>query len=292
MSAGFNSEIRMNTLNEVQPQDVRDFTGLLEVLTTSPQNPQIVESNLLRATDSELTTVYTIRAGEAEPVIATATLNRLPVLSDRGSVMWIDDVVTNPSSQGRGLSKMLMDTMESKAAQSSDSVLLTSSPDRGPARAGYTKRGYALFPEGLKVFRTTELSTERPADTKMMQDYTTRDIEEMAELTGQDPATLEVNLSGILDSVTSAVFERRQRGALTALAVANICPIPVGLKPWIDDISGNTPEDKRAVVRAGEVWMSQQGAPYANIVAAFPEGLADTYAARASGLFIKRFDTV
>jgi len=295
MAGEASSAYNLEVLESVNESDVQNFIHLLEALDGDDRYTPGVPSSLRRAVDSETTTVYVIRDSQDSSSVSTATLSRLPVISERGRVFWIDDVVTVPRALGHGFSKRTMDAMEDEASRCSERVLLTSGyelssgTERTSARAAYAKRGYELFPNGLAVYRNNTLSAQRPEGTATLFDYNDSDVESIADLLHEKPINVETNLQAVLNTTHAAVLVRKRNHAVAAVAVANLTPIPTGFKPWIDDaVAGNTP-DLQAVIGAAEHWISDRGGPYANMVRATSEGLSEAYQQRSSGLFIKEF---
>lgn len=272
---------------------VEDYTDLLEELTGRDQEAGEVEENLDRVLHSPISHLVVVQQGSQ--FISTATLNALPVLSGSGRRWWIDDVVTLPTYQGQGHSKRVMDTLEDMAE---DDVFLTSKAERGPARRGYAKRGYDLLNEAEEpqvVFRNTEIgkSGDEPADAETLgTDFTAYDVEELAALLDQDPAKLEENLEAAVKSETTRVFVTRGTGGgISGVAVANETPIPVGKKPWIDDIAGIYEQDTRAVVRAAGTWLGGRY-KHVNIVAPPTSDFGEGWKIRNSGLYVKRLGSL
>jgi GNAT superfamily N-acetyltransferase len=275
---------------------VEDYTDLLEELTGRDQNPQDVEKNLDRVLRSPISHLVVVQQGSQ--FISTATLNAIPILSGRGSRLWIDDVVTLPTYQGQGHSKGVMNVLEEMAAEEGDEVYLTSSAHRGPARRGYEKRGYELLNEAVNpmvVFRNTEVgkSDTEPSDAETLgTNFTANDIEEMAALLDQDPARLEENLETAVKSETTRIFiTRGEDEGISGVAVANETPIPVGKKPWIDDIVGMSEHDVESVVRAAGTWLGSNY-KHVNIIAPPSFDFGEGWNIRDSGLYVKRLGSL
>lgn len=300
MSAEVNSQYELSPLSPVADPNgesfkhlLGDFENLLEALDGDSRYTAGLPMNLERAVNSDTTTIYGVRQNADGPVVSTATLNHLPVLSGRGSAMWIDDVVTLPQAQGKGLSRLTMNAMENQAGLFSDTVSLTSGVElasgiaRGPAINGYGRRGYVLGPGGLAVYRNTQLHRERPEGTELLTEYKDSDVEDIAELLGEDPGIVGLNLRSVLAATHAAVLVRKHEQKIRAVVVSNLSPIPTGMKPWLYDVAAATPQARSDVIGAAEYWMAKRGAPYANIVAASSDGLPENYALRSSGLFIK-----
>jgi GNAT superfamily N-acetyltransferase len=274
---------------------VEDFTDLLETLTERDQDPTEVERNLDRVLRSPISHLVVVQQGSQ--YISTATLNSLPVLSGRGRRLWIDDVATLPTYQGQGHSRRVMDTLEQMAANDGDEVYLTSSAHRGPARRGYEKRGYELLNEAADpfvVFRNTKIGKiDSPSDAEPLRsDFTADDVDELAALLDQDPVAIERNLNAALASESTRVFVARgDGGGISAVAVANETPIPVGKKPWIDDIAGLYDRDIDSVVVAAGTWL---GSDYKHVNTVAPPSalLGEDWKIRDSGLYVKRLGSL
>jgi len=122
-----NQEFHPSELESLQHGEAQDFTFLLRVLDYDPSKTvqdhvtlKAVEPRLQRAVDSDTTTVYTVRRQPDCPILATGTLSRAEILTGKGARMWVDDVVTRPDWQGKGMFTQIMNAMEEKAALSAD----------------------------------------------------------------------------------------------------------------------------------------------------------------------------
>jgi GNAT superfamily N-acetyltransferase len=276
---------------------VEDYTDLLEELTGRDQEPTEVEENLDRVLRSPISHLVVVQQGSQ--FISTATLNSLPVLSGTGRRLWIDDVVTLPTYQKQGHSKRVMNLMEELAANEGDAVYLSSSAHRGPARQGYEKRGYELLNEASEpqvIFRNTKIGKgedQGEMDAEVLgTNFTAYDVEELAALLGEDPLSLEKKLQTAVDSPTTRVFVTRgEGGGISGVAVANETPIPVGKKPWIDDIAGLYEHDLESVVHAAGTWLGSSY-KHVNIVSSPTSDFGEDWKIRDSGLYVKRLGSL
>lgn len=295
--AEFLAPFEMADWPEGREEMVEDYTDLLETLTERDQDPEEVEQSLDRVLRSPISHLVVVQQGSQ--FISTATLNSLPVLTGTGRRLWIDDVVTLPTYQGQGHSKRVMDAMEEMAAMEGDEVYLTSSAHRGPARRGYEKRGYELLNEAADprvVFRNTEIGKgddEILADAEALgTQFTASDVDEIAALLGEDPSKLEEHLETAIKSPTTRVFVTRgEGGGISGVAVANQTPIPVGKKPWIDDIAGMYPQDVQSVVLAAGSWLGGEY-KHVNIVAPPDSEFGEGWKIRDTGLYVKRLGSL
>lgn len=300
MSAGNNEAFPQEILEVVSDRDCDDFTRLLEGLDDLPQDKSQVTSRVNRVANSKTATLIVARDGQQGRLVSTATISRVPILTGRGSRAWIDDVVTDPDKRGQGLVTGLMDQAEASAASFAPEVLLTSGTKREGARQLYEKRGYVL--SSLGVYRNSNPAKATTHDdwssaVSRLDDYTESDVETMAQLLGETPQNLEINLRAALEAdglqnakeKTTAIFAIKRKGAIEAVAAASLVPIPYGVKPWVDNLTGSQPGDTEQVLEAAEQWLTSpnRDAPFVNIVAHSPEGLLPGYVLRDTGLFIK-----
>ncbi len=270
-----------------------DFADLLEELTGRDQDLAEVDDNVSRVFASPNAELLVVR--HADRIISTATLSANPILRGEGVRLWIDDVVTAPDEQGRGHSKRVMNAIEEMAAELGSEVYLTSAAHRGPARAGYEKRGYTLLNETsdpLVVYRSTTIGKAVIApevDAQILgSNFTVSDTFEIGSLLDEGPDTVAHNLEQALQSPTTRVYVTRgENDNITGVAVANETPIPVGKKPWIDDIAGSTPEDVTSVVLAAGTWLGSNY-KHVNIVAPPDSAYGEGFTQRDSGLYVKQ----
>jgi GNAT superfamily N-acetyltransferase len=261
---------------------------LLTTLSTKRPAYETVAANLGEVVDSETTLLAAVNYGGR--LASTATLNTAPILTGNGYNSWIDDVVTDPDAQGQGLSKMCMNTLEDIAKSTfCNRIFLTSTPERGAARVSYEKRGYRLLGQ-TPVFRNSVIQERGPVETtaQMLEGATDRDVEQLSELLQVEPTALNMRLNNVLESRTSQLFVNRtgSRGDIRGVAVANMCPIPVGYKPWIDDIEGYTRVDRVEARLAAENWVAESF-PFVNIIGipGVKENLDSSYEALTTGLY-------
>jgi GNAT superfamily N-acetyltransferase len=120
---------------------------------------------------------------------------------------------------------------------------------------------------------------------EQMQTLTETDVEDFLRLLPQltthpdtNPRAVAEKLQAVLDSPTTALFViRDDEGHIQATTTANICRIPTGTKPWIDDVV--TDEAYRgkgygeALINAAHEWFLSQGVFTSNLTSA-PERVA------------------
>jgi Acetyltransferases len=278
---------------EDRESTITDFCDLLEELTSRDQEPDAVHDNVdrvLRSPTSHLLVVE--RAGR---VASTLTVNAYPTLTGEGTRAWIDDVSTLPEAQRNGLSKQLMAAGEELAAPSGE-VYLTSKPDRGVARSFYESRGYELLNEAdepLVVFRSTTIGKEEDPTAPLSVEELTpgfhhNDVGDLARLLDVDPYQMQRRMLAIVGSPTTRTFiVRTPSGEIVGVATGNETPIPVGKKPWIDDIKGRDADAEQTALEAAGKWLGGRY-KYVNIVAAPDTEFGNGFAVRNTGLYVKR----
>jgi hypothetical protein len=282
----------VQVLDQLDRDTILQFSGiLLPTLTDKPWGPDVVGENLQEVLASPNSHLLVLNEGGV--VTSTATVNFCRTLHGEGVEAWVDDVVTDPVYQGGGRMKHIMAAAEALAVTEASHVSLTSSTHRGPARAGYEKTGYVLKNEEkdhpLVVFRNTSLGYAAIADTDLSllgANYTNADIGDLAELLNEDFHVIERNLEAALASPTTAVIVSRNEHGISGVAVANETPIPVGKKPWIDDIAG-TPEGIEEAMADANGWVATRY-DFANIVAHPDADFGPDYVQRSSGLYVKQ----
>lgn len=134
----------------IPESDVDDINRLLPQLSSSTKP---LTAGWLCEILSSGTRIFVARAGDGSGrIVGTVLLCSMKILV--GQKDWIEDVVVDEAYRGQGIMTKLMDMAEDASRQGpAKSVNLTSNPSRGPARAGYIKRGYELRDTG--VFRLT-----------------------------------------------------------------------------------------------------------------------------------------
>lgn len=276
---------------------VTDFCDLLEELTGRDQDPNTVHDNLNRVLNSPTSHLLVIeRAGR---IASTLTVNTYPILTGEGSRSWIDDVATLPEAKRNGLSKQLMTTGEALAAPSGE-VYLTSKPDRGVARSFYENRGYELLNEAaapLVVFRSTTVGRgQNPHEgsiyiEELNSNFQETDVNDLSRLLGIEECILMQRMVAVANSPTTKTFVvRALNGELIGVATGNETPIPVGKKPWIDDIAGVDDEAKQMATTAAGYWLGS-GYKHVNIVAPPDTGYSE-YVIRETGLYGKHLGRI
>ena len=93
-------------------------------------------------------------AFDGDKLVGTVLLSPMVILV--GQKDWIEDVVVDEDYRRMGIASKLMDMAEYVShSRNANSINLTSSPDRGPARFMYEARGYVLRLTGVfrKAFR-------------------------------------------------------------------------------------------------------------------------------------------
>lgn len=269
------------------PNALGDFTELVETLTGRSATPEMVQENIQSTVESPNAALCTVP--QDDHVVAMATLNRCPTLTGRGRRYWIDDVATLASHRQRGLSRLLMDAMESSVVPTGCDVYLTSQPHRGAARAGYEKRGYTLLNEESPptvVFRTEQTGVTPPSGVEVLDaSFDERTVEQLAALLQEQPQIVAQNLARAIASPITRVFVSKDRGGVQAVAVKNEPRIPVGKKPWIDSIAGNSLAHTHAVVTAA---VADTDYKYVNVVAPADTNLGEGWFQRSTGLYVKQ----
>jgi GNAT superfamily N-acetyltransferase len=135
------------TADMIGQQVVDDINVLLPQLSTSAKP---VTTSWLYEVVGSGTRIFVAWSGEH--IVGTVLLSPMKILV--GQKDWIEDVVVDHHYRGQGIMGRLMDMAEEVSRnRAAKSVNLTSNPERGPARAGYTKRGYELRNTG--VYRLT-----------------------------------------------------------------------------------------------------------------------------------------
>jgi hypothetical protein len=275
-----------------RPQDTEDIAGLLGVLTDRQFTTEVAAANTQAALDSPNAFVNIIRDPYTNTgrIVTMATMNAAPTL--RGYDTWIDDVAVAIDMQGRKLSKHIMDTCEAQALQFSSYVSLTSSADRGPARAGYEKRGYELVGDDVihrKYFGEDE-QFAIPNDVQAItseQDISNADIEKIANLVYVSAEEVETNLRHVIESPTTALFTLRGLGnVIKSISLVNLCPIPVGRKGWVE-VDSEADTSKGRLLQAAHAWAAPQYDSL-NTISSLP---VKGYERRSSGLYVKRLIT-
>jgi len=131
---------------------------------------------------------------------------------------------------------------------------------------------------------TGETAQYQPT-VEVLTALTDADVQDYARLLPQlssTPRTEDVikqNLERSLESPTSRTFViRDEDGRIQASATGNLCPIPTGLKPWVDDVM--TDQEHRGkgygamLMGALHGWFQEAGAPYANLTSTPDKGAA------------------
>jgi GNAT superfamily N-acetyltransferase len=286
--------------SEVDEPTVSRFGALLLTLTSRDYDPAVVAANLHEATSSPTTAVFVKRDEINGSVVSTATVNYCETLDRRPRLSWIDDVVTLDPYQGRGLSTQVMGRAEAHAAGFGPVVQLTSAPERGTAE-WYGNHGYTLItPREGGVWRKQlgdgAARTENGSSTRV----TNLNAENVTAIDRVLPGRAELagRLQGVVESPSSALFvATKTSGDVAAIALAHLCPIPVGHKPWISlpYVAAGAQEAAEQVV--GDAEQLVRGVhPSANffIVPSGTDSLtayaSRGYKLRETGLFIKDLD--
>lgn len=115
-----------------------------------------------------------------------------------------------------------------------------------------------------------------PPTVEVLSSLTAADVEDFARLlpqlssTPRTEAEIAQNLHGALNSPTSRIVViRGDDGRIKASATGNLCPIPTGYKPWVDDVVTDQEHRGRGYGRrlmdTLHDWFEEIGAPYANL---------------------------
>lgn len=88
--------------------------------------------------------------------------------------------------------------------------------------------------------------------------------------TPRTEADVALNMHGVLNSPNSrTVVIRDEDGRIQATATGNLCPIPTGNKPWVDDVvtDGNHRHKGYGGMLMDSLhgWFVEQGVPYVNL---------------------------
>ena len=265
-------------------------------LSTRVITRDMVAANLQTTLASPNTNTLMVPGTGNERMLGMLTLNwgqAIEATGKRNRTAWIDDVVVAKEARGQGISRLLMDAGEDIAALEASEVHLTSSTGRGPARAGYEKRGYVLQEQTLYrkdlsqiVMGEIVTSSHQASRLDKIQDG---DILDLAALAGLPTAQVRDNVvRALVAPETTAVFVGRDGGDITEAAVANVYPIPVGRKPWIRVVGDNYSLENRALT-AAEEWVAHR---YNTVNIASLRVPPAAYKKRDSGLYIKQLPQV
>lgn len=115
-----------------------------------------------------------------------------------------------------------------------------------------------------------------PPVVEVLTALTPTDVADFARLlpqlssTSRTEAEIAQNLHGAISSPTSRIVViRDEAGRIQASATGNLCPIPTGNKPWIDDVV--TDEGHRGLGYGGtltealEEWFAENGIASSNL---------------------------
>lgn len=124
-------------LTDFKPEHIEELSHLLRQL--NPNMPSVCEQTLRRLVESP--NCRLLIATIDHKIVGTLTLATYPTLSAlRG---WIEDVVVDESSRGRGVGRKLVARAKQLAAEMGcQSLSLSSSPHRTAARALYQSEDF------------------------------------------------------------------------------------------------------------------------------------------------------
>lgn len=277
-----------------------DFVELLTVLSPkSPHEPEDVERDISRVMASESTRL--LAQGNTGRIASMVTVSIVPTLTGNGNRIWIDDVATLDSQQRRGYSRKLMGAAEELAADNGSEVYLSSSTKRGVARDFYERSGYRLLnddPEDPKViFRSTTIGKDEDPTTPLFVEELTPgfhhdDVSDLSHLLNVEPYDVQRRMLAIVGSPSTRAFMvRALNGEIVGVATANETPIPVGKKPWIDDIAGRDKDAAQMALEAAGKWLGHDY-KHVNIVASPGSEFGNGFEMRDSGLYVKRLGEI
>lgn len=125
---------------------VQAFARLMPQLSASCPIPD--RATLERIVASPATAIFAVRSAEWVAGVLTVALYEVP----SGRKAWIEDVVVDAASRGRGIGgELVRAAMAWARSRGADRVLLTSNPARAEARSLYLGLGFRACETG--VFR-------------------------------------------------------------------------------------------------------------------------------------------
>ena len=134
--------IEIAEVTEVNAEIVAAFARLIPQLSTSSPAPS--REHLQKLASSEASTLFIARDGDQDgKIVGSLTLATFPVPT--GILAWIEDVVVDSSSRGKGIGEMLTRAGILKAQElGAKAVDLTSRPAREAANRLYQRVGFKL----------------------------------------------------------------------------------------------------------------------------------------------------
>lgn len=133
-------------LEKITPNIIQAFKRLIPQLSTDCHLPS--EKDLTDIINSESTNLFV--AEDNNEIIGTLSLifNKIPT----GNKVWIEDVVVDKASRGKGVGKeLILFAMKYVKNKNFESINLTSSPERIGANKLYQKLGF--FKRNTNVYR-------------------------------------------------------------------------------------------------------------------------------------------
>lgn len=138
--------MKIYELKTITPNVIQAFKRLIPQLSTDCNLPS--EKDLTDIMNSESTNLFV--AEDNNEIIGTLSLifNKIPT----GNKVWIEDVVVDKASRGKGVGKeLILFAMKYVKNKSFESINLTSSPERISANKLYQKLGF--FKRNTNVYR-------------------------------------------------------------------------------------------------------------------------------------------
>lgn len=133
-------------LEKITPNVIQAFKRLIPQLSTDSNLPN--EKDLIDIINSECTNLFV--AEDNNEIIGTLSLifNKIST----GNKVWIEDVVVDKASRGKGVGKeLILFAMKYVKNKNFESINLTSSPEREEANKLYRKLGF--FKRKTNVYR-------------------------------------------------------------------------------------------------------------------------------------------
>jgi len=135
-----NEQPTPEVLTELTQRDVEDVTRLLGQLSSKQRDEAEVALNMHGVLSSPNSRTVVVR-DENGRIQATATGNLCPIPT--GNKAWVDDVVTDSMSRGKGYGWMVTEALHDWFVENGIlSANLTSLPSRDTAGALYERMGY------------------------------------------------------------------------------------------------------------------------------------------------------
>lgn len=139
--------MNIRKLKHISIEEASHINTLLKRL--SPEAPYISHEKLEGLLEDDSFSLFA--AEEMETIIGMLTLTRCHTLAK--SKYWIEDVIVEPTSRGKGAGRMLVRTAISHVKEQDEhaTIYLTSNPSRVEARALYRSEGFKEYDTGVFI---------------------------------------------------------------------------------------------------------------------------------------------